>query len=178
MNSVDFGQIALLCVQLIVLVVGSIIYSLQNGMYRIERRERGVFGDRVAEAFRAASSALRGVETIEVEHYKALATKYASLLTEVEGLKVMLRSCEESISSLSNKLASRQRADTAADRRAAENARRPVENADGVGAHEIPAGVDPLEWMKANGIAAPLAYQQQEMPLQPKQQSGFGRKAA
>jgi len=176
-NSVDMGQIALLGLQLVVLIVGAVIYSLQHGMYGLEKRDRGMFGDRVAEALRQASAALRGAEMIEVEHYKALATKYAALLTEVEQLRVQIHSCNESVSSLSNKLASRQRADAAADRRAMERetaaVKRPLDS------QEIPSGVDPLEWMKANGLAAPLAYQQTEMPLaQPKQPSGFGRKVA
>lgn len=162
----DKGQIALIIAQTVVLIVGSIIYSLQHGLYSGEKRDRGNFGETVRNAVDIAKRAASSVDMLDTEKYERLARKYVQLLEEHEALKVRVAAMEESIKSLSNKLASRQRSDTLAARR--ESAAPAPAPAD-AGDIQIPPGVDPIAWLAQHGFAQPLgnqvAHQQQELPI-------------
>lgn len=170
--SVDFGQIALIIIQIIMLIITFFVHSRQLSAVDIEKRDRGDFGAKVAEALRVAQAALRGVELIEVEHYKALAAKHAKLLQDVEDLKCQILSLEESVKSLANKLASRQRADNAEFRRMSsfqpdEEINPPVSRP--------PKGEVDLEWLKAQGVAVPLSTAPQQPQNPPPNSAAFGK---
>jgi len=161
--SMDLGQIALIVVQIVMLVITFYVQSRQMSAVDIEKRDRNTFGANVSEALRVAQAALRGVELIEVEHYKALASKHAKLLQDVEDLKCQIMSLEESVKSLSNKLASRQRADFAEMKRAqameGEDLNPPVNP---IKTHK---GEYNLEQLKALGLAVPLNGQMNQQPI-------------
>lgn len=118
-QSVENSPIALALAQLVILIVNAILYSRQKSALDVEKRDRGVFHPLVQQAVADASAAKQGTERIEVDHYKRLHAILASVTTEHETDRAKLRAMEESVASLSNKLASRDRADTAAMKRAA-----------------------------------------------------------
>jgi hypothetical protein len=155
MQIVDYGQIAFIFMQIVVFVASAVVYSRQLNAVDLEKRDRGAFGSQVAEALRVATLALRGVDLMEVEHYKALASKHAVLLQEVESLKVRIAAFEETVQSLSNKLASRERADAAAIRRASAVQTREPNS-------QEPSSLDEL--VNA-GIAVPLKAASQQNPV-------------
>lgn len=161
--SMDLGQIALIVVQIIMLVITFYSQARQASAIDIEKRDRGIFGANVTEALRVAQAALRGVELIEVDHYRTLASKHAKSLEEIEDLKIKILALEESVKSLSNKLASRQRADFAEMKRAqvleSEEINPPV------GKITTHKGEYDLEQLKALGLAVPLATQPQAQPI-------------
>lgn len=147
-QSMIYGLISMMGAQFLALVLGAIIYSRQKSALDIEKRDRGTFGTRVDEALRRASDALLGVERIDVEQYRTLAKKLAEAYAEIEMLKAKSIAQEESIKSLSNKLASRDRADKVA----AKDEAKPV-------AHQVPGVIqeDIMEQLRAQGLAVPLA---------------------
>jgi len=160
--SVDFGQIALIIVQLIMLFITFYVQSRQMSALDIEKRDRGIFGTNVSEALRVANLALRGVELMETSKYNALADKHTILLQECTDMRVQILGLEESIKSLSAKLSSRQRADTIESRRASQV---PEEEINPPVARPPKGQVD-LEWLKEQGLAVPLgnAAQQPQPP--------------
>jgi len=159
--SVDMGQIALVFVQLFALVITFFVHSRQLSALDIEKRDRGTFSVRVTEALRAANDALAGIEKIDKDLYRDLAKKHALLLQEVEDLKVRNLALEESLKSLANKLASRERADRAAQRM--QPLPEPEQGAPNVAAQMQP-GQDPLEFLKATGQAVPMNDHQRPLP--------------
>jgi len=165
-DSMIISAFSLLGVQFLALVLGAIIYSRQKSAADNEKRERGVFGPRVDEALRQAHDALLGVERIDVEQYKALAKKLAEAYQEIEMLKAKVLAQEESIKSLSNKVASRDRADRRAMERETDDTppTRPQGGADGI-----------MEELKAQGIAVPLFPDQQSQAPQNHSRPAFGR---
>lgn len=147
--SMIYGVISLMGAQFLAVVFGVIVYIRQQATADGEKRERGILGPRVDEALRKASDALLGVERIDVEQYRALAKKLAEAYGEIEMLKARVLAQEESIKSLSNKLASRDRADKRADK-----------SEEGVPSAKAEKGViqaDILEELRAQGLAVPLA---------------------
>lgn len=166
-DSMIISAFSLLGVQFLALVLGAIIYSRQKSAADNEKRERGVFGPRVDEALRQAHDALLGVERIDVEQYKALAKKLAEAYQEIEMLKAKVLAQEESIKSLSNKVASRDRADRRAVERETDDTppARPQAN----------SGGDIMEELKAQGIAVPLFPDQQPQAPQNHSRPAFGR---
>lgn len=165
--SVDMGQIALIFFQLIMLVITFFVHSRQLSAVDLEKRDRGNFGATVANALRAANDALAGIEKIDKELYRDLARKHALLLQEVEDLKVKNSALEESLKSLANKLASRDRADKYAQRITQPNEQAQL-------SQTIPDGQDPLEFLKATGQAVPLNDHQKPFPPNV---SSFGKMA-
>ncbi len=172
------GVISLMCAQFLAVIGGLYIYSRQRNALDIEKRDRGVFGADVAKALSAANDALAGVTRIDVDQYRALARKYAECVEEIETLKAKVRGLEESIATVNNKLASRERFEAKAAKNqprweAEETVPRgapPHMPAATQGDFEIPPGVDPIEFMKQAGIAQPIApqvgYQQQALPIE------------
>jgi len=86
--------------------------------------------------------------------YRELARKHALLLQDVEDMKAKNLALEESVKSLANKLASRDRADALAAKRPIQ----PVPPMDPVPVVE--PGQDPLEYLKAQGLAVPMGQHQ------------------
>lgn len=166
--SVDLGQIALLFVQLIALVITFFVHARQLSALDIEKRDRGTFGARVSEALRLATDALTGVEKIDKEKYDKLAKKHVDSLAEIEELKLKILRLEESVKSLANKLASRERADRNAFRQPETQPENPEVAPKIDGPHD-------LEWLKAQGIAVPLASAQQQPQTLPPNSVAFGK---
>jgi len=173
-DSMIISAFSLLGVQFLAVVLGAIIYSRQKSASDNEKRERGVFGPRVDEALRKAHDALLGVERIDVEQYRALAKKLADAYAEIEMLKAKVAALDESIRSLSNKLASRERADRLAASREKDDETEVVppkprkQNA----SHDAM-----LEELKAQGLAVPL-FEPEPEQVQTPARPGFGRKMA
>lgn len=152
-SSMIYGVISMMGAQFLAVLLGAIIYSRQKSALDIEKRDRGIFGSKVDKALQQAHDALLGVERIDVEQYKELSKKLALAYQEIEMLKAQVIAQAESIKSLSNKLASRDRADT----RAAKS-ETPKEET-------LPKGYiqsDILDELRAQGLALPVAPQGQE----------------
>lgn len=171
-GSVVYGVVSLMGAQVLAVVLGAIIYSRQKSALDIEKRDRGTFGAKVDKALQQAHDALLGVERIDVEQYRALAKKLADAYQEIEMLKARVLAQDESIKSLSNKLASRERA----DRRAAVT--HPAPDDDEVEPGQSTAKKSPqaqtLEALAAQGIAVPLFPEQNHAP-QNHRPPGFGK---
>jgi len=116
-QGIENSPIALAFGQLTVFILSALIYGRQKSALDLEKRDRGIFGIDVKAAVQAASEAKRTVDMVEVDHYRKLATLFTCLTTEHEGCKAKIAALEESVSSLSNKLASRDRADKAVAKR-------------------------------------------------------------
>lgn len=166
--SMIYGVISLMGAQFLALLLGAIIYSRQKSALDIEKRDRGTFGVKVDKALQQAHDALLGVERIDVEQYKALAKKLAEAYQEIEMLKVRVLAQDESIKSLSNKLASRDRADS---RAAKEETKAPAPAAPGL------IQTDILEELRAQGLALPVNPGGQAEPPT-NRPSNFGRQLA
>lgn len=114
------SPLAVVIAQIVVLVLNAVLYARQKNAVDVERRDRGVFGPRVDYAVLTAEAAKREAENIDGEKYRALASIVQQQAVEIADLKAKIRSLEESVQSMSNKLASRERADRSAERRAAQ----------------------------------------------------------
>jgi len=169
-----FGVLSLMGVQFLTAILGMLIYSRQKSALSIEQRDRGEFRPLVQKALALAADALAGVDRIDVEQYRTLAKKLGEAYADIEQLKAKIVALQESIASCHNKLASRERADRRSERHEAQ----PTPPLQLEKEFEIPPGVDPLEWMKAQGLAQPLegsvGYQQQTIPLNSTPR-GFGK---
>lgn len=155
-DSVESSPVLLAFAQLVVLILSALIYGRQKNALDVEKRDRGAFGGAVERALGLATDAKQEVERINVDHYKKLATMFAECCAETEALKAKVRAQEESIASLSNKLASRERADKSAEKKAAKEAA--VEDPQpGLPTAPGAAGVDDLV---RQGLAIPLGPQQ------------------
>ena len=104
-----FGLLSLMGVQFLTAIFGALVYARQKSALSVEQRDRGVFGPMVREAMKVAADALAGVQRIDIEQYQALARKLGEAIAEIELLKVRVASQAESIASLHNKLASREK---------------------------------------------------------------------
>lgn len=182
-----YGVISLMGAQFLALILGAIIYSRQKSALDIEKRDRGefggtlkTFGGRIDEALRKASDALLGIERIDVEQYRALAKKHGEAIAEIELLKAKVVALEESVRTLNNKLSSRSRTDKAERAEEAQEIKTVpfVPKSVKQGEFEIPAGVDPAEYLKSIGLGVPLnappSYVQETLPLEQNQRPGFG----
>ena len=168
-NFLNYSMLSLIGVQFLGVIFGVLIYTRQKSALGLEMRDRGEFRPVVQRALSLAADALAGVERIDVEQYRSLAKKLGEAHAEIESLKAQLIALKGSIESAHNKLAGYAKLEKRAAREEAESSV-PISNALPLrNEFEIPPGVDPLEWMKSNGLAQPLqgqvAYQQQKMPL-------------
>lgn len=118
-QSVENSPIALAIAQLVILIINAVLYSRQKSALDVEKRDRGQFGPQVQQALSVAEAAKHEIGKLEVEHYKRLAALVSALTAEHEACKQKVLALEESVASLSNKLASRDRADAAAAKRKA-----------------------------------------------------------
>lgn len=164
MESVEHSPIAIALAQLVILVINAILYSRQKNGADNEKRERAEFRPKVEQAYTWAQDAKRGVETVELDHYKKLLALFQAQAAELAEAKAKIAQLEESLASLSNKLASRERADRSAAKRAAQETQEPE-------AEELPAkGKVTLDDLIRNGAAIPLTP---EAP--PPSQTTFGK---
>lgn len=161
------SPLVLAIAQIVVLILNAILYARQKNAVDVEKRDRGVFGADVSKALRLAEEASREAKTIEVDHYRKLAALFAAQSAELEQAKAKIRALEETVSSLSNKLASRERADRSAEKRAAKEQHQELPA--GPGASDVD---DPVR----NGMAIPL-FPQQPGPAALTLPNNFGRSA-
>lgn len=175
-NPAVLAIVSLLGLQMLSLIAGALIYSRQKSALDVESRDRGTFKTLVDKAVALAGDAVAGVQRIDIDQYRALAKKLGDAYAEIEFLKAKITTLEERLTSLSNKVANSRRGEAQAQPRPQQQAAADAGNGD----FEIPPGVDPLEFMKAHGMAQPLegqvAYQQQALPLNSVPR-GFGKQA-
>lgn len=119
MGTIENSPLAIALLQIVALVVQAVLYARGKNAVDLEKRDRGMFAPQVADALRMAEDAMRAADRIDQEKYRALASLVEQQAVEIARLKAELAAATESIHSLSNKLASRERADRAAERRAA-----------------------------------------------------------
>lgn len=162
--SMQYGLISLILVQLGIAAACFYAYLRQRNQSDLDKHDKVSFSARLEAAYGMADSARKGVEMIEVTHYKALFAKYEVAVQEIASLKAGMKAMEESIASLSNKLASRERQDRIAEKKAT----KPLPDAP---ADPEPSDVDSLV---RNGMAFPLSHNHAEPAAPP---STFGKKA-
>lgn len=164
----DYAQILLLIGQGLVALASAIIYGRQKSAVDIEKRDRGVFGATVTDALRHAQSAERLAQELRLQNYETLRQKFEELYLENAQLKAKVLTLEESVASLSNKLASRDRADRQAARKEAAELQG---NGD---SHPAP---QTLEDLVRAGLAVPLSQPNSQVPPPPPNARSFGRSA-
>lgn len=164
----DYAQILMLIGQGLVALASAIIYSRQKSAVDVEKRDRGVFGITVTDALRHAQEAERVARELRLDNYELLRQKFEGLVLENAQLKAKVAALEESVASLSNKLASRERADRRAAR---EEAAQASANGDG---HHAPQTLDDLV---RTGLAVPLSQSNTQAPPPPPNARSFGRTA-
>lgn len=119
METMELSPLAIAILQTVALIVQAVLYARGKNAVELEKRDRGMLAPQVADALRTAQEAMRAADRIDTEKYRALASLVEQQAMEISRLKAELAAAAESIASLSNKLASRERADRAAERRAA-----------------------------------------------------------
>lgn len=122
MENLDNSPLAIALVQIVALILQAVLYTRGKSAVDLEKRDRGAFAPQVADAVRIAQEAMRAAEKIDGEKYRALASLCEQQAVTIANLRAQVNALEESVASLSNKLASRERADRAAERRAAAGA--------------------------------------------------------
>lgn len=113
-ESVENSPIVLAFAQLVILIANAYLFARQKNQAERRKPDELRLESLVQTAVLDASSAKREVELIEVGHYNALMVKYNEVLVELRDAQSKIRIMGESIASLSNKLASRERADRSA----------------------------------------------------------------
>lgn len=105
----NFGLIALIFLQLV--MVGACFFAYSRFLTDKEGLKQGIASlERVTDLLSAkADNALKVAEGLEVTHYKALQVRQLALETEQGSTATKLHSYVESLTSLSGKLASREK---------------------------------------------------------------------
>lgn len=171
----DYSQVGIALAQILVFLVNALIYARQKSALDVEKRDRGVFGTKVSDVERVARDASSAISSLTFTHYESLRQTVEALSHRVRELESENLSLKESVASLSNKLASRDRADSSKINRAIKEA---LTSTSPVGeevddAPRVP-GKDPLADLIASGQAIPLGPQSgpAEKPV-----NHFGRSA-
>lgn len=174
-ESMQNSPLVLALAQVVVLVLNAIIYSRQKNAADNEKRERGRFGEQVSEAVRTAQDAKREAFQIDTEKYRSLASMVEQQAVEIAKLKAQVVALEESVASLGNKLASRERADRNAEKRAAHATPAPGRDDEDEGPQAgRPGGTDAATLARLGAI--PL--QPEAAPAAQGAPRSFGRKVA
>lgn len=167
------SPLVLAIAQIIVLIGQAVAYLRTKQDLARTRTDMGTLTLDTRTAKDTADGAKRAVESIEISHYQSLRAKYEEVLTDlvaarskIAALQGEVESMRESIASLNNKLASRERTDKAAARKAAQEE-----------AQELPtdpgkSGVDDL----VRQLGIPLAGNN-AVPAAGGRPAGFGRSA-
>lgn len=143
-----YGVISLLVAQLVIAALCAVAYLRQKNAYDVDKRDREGFGAKLEVVYGKVGDVQRAVETIELSHYKALAAKYDIAMQDISRLEKQVAGLKETVEALSNKLASRDRADRAAAARERPAKPAPEDSAPSAGAAE--PSVDEL--IRAHGI--------------------------
>ncbi|MEK6283954.1 MAG: hypothetical protein AABN95_26685 [Acidobacteriota bacterium] len=159
----NYGLLALVllqfCLSVVCLAAAVRLWNIQSA----HERETSTLATAIAEARKDAARALQVVESLELSHYKALQGRQLALETEVAAWRVKVDSLDESVKSLSAKLASREKIEK-------RNIERPAVL---VPEPEAPAGPMTVEQLIAAGHAIPLDG---NPAGQPSRNGNFGRK--
>jgi len=154
MEKIEFS---LVIAQAVILGLSQLIYALQKSALNVEKRDRGMFAPQVTEALRVSTEAKQIVEALNTQKYESVRNDLLECCKENAKLSAKCNGLEESIANLSNKLASRDRADAMAMRRAAARGHK-LEDDEETPAPAAPTPTAPrtLEEAIAAGIALPL----------------------
>jgi hypothetical protein len=172
---VDISPLAIAILQIVALVFQAVLYARGKNAVDLEKRDRGTFGGLVDNAVRIAEDAMRTADRIDVEKYRALASLVEQQATTIATLRAQVVALEESVASLSNKLASRERADRSAERRAAATVA-PLPEALPVQEAVQPGGMDAATLARYGAI--PLHANNHAAPEAPERPRSFGRVAS
>lgn len=118
MESMENSPIVLVFAQLVVLLANAYLFARQKNQGENKKLDVAMLLNQVSEAIRTAEGAKQDVMTVEVTHYKKLAALHDAQQREIEHLRSKVDCLQETVDSLSNKLASRDRADKGAEKRA------------------------------------------------------------
>lgn len=133
--------------QLVVLIANAYLFARQKSTAELGKHDTASFGLDVRNALQLATQASAKVETIEVGHYKVLLAKYEGVIVELRDAQAQIKCLQETVDSLGNKLASRERADRSFAKKAAKEHQDEPKEPD-------PSDVDALV---KNGMAIPLS---------------------
>jgi len=164
-------EFSLVIAQAVILGLSQLIYALQKSALNIEKRDRGVFAPQVTEALRLAAEARQEVYSLNTQKYESVRNDLLDCCKENAKLKAQISGLEESIHALSNKLASRDRADAMAIRRAKAATFEP-ESED----EQAPTAPRNLQEAITAGLAVPLGGPQPAAPQSTPVPPGFGRR--
>lgn len=159
----NYGLLALVLLQFclcsVCIIAAVRLWNIQSA----HERENSALALLLAEARKDSARALALVEALEVSHYKALQGRQLALETDVQAWHVKANSLEESMHSLSAKLASREKL----ERKAFDKANLPPAPV------AEPTGPMTIDELIAQGHAIPLAGTE---PAQPHRNGSFGKK--
>lgn len=172
MEKIEFS---LVIAQAVILGLSQLIYALQKSALNIEKRDRGMFAPQVTEALRVAAEARQEVNALNTQKYESVRNDLLDCCKENAKLKAQVSGLEESIHALSNKLASRDRADAMAIRRATKAPSFAADPEEDEPTATTPAPRN-LQEAIAAGVAIPLAGVQQPAQPQTPIPPGFGRR--
>lgn len=173
LESAQYSPLSIVVAQIVVLVLNAILYSRQKNSADNEKRERGRFGETVTEALHVARDAKKTADNVDGEKYRALASIVEQQGLEIARLRATVLAQEETIKSLANKLASRERADRAAERRAEASAT-PAPGRDEDQAATSPGGLDAATLARLGAIP----FQPEAAPAAASRPNNFGRRVA
>lgn len=171
MEKIEFS---LVIAQAVILGLSQLIYALQKSALNVEKRDRGVFAPQVTEALRVAAEARQEVYALNTQKYESVRNDLLDCCKENAKLKAQISGLEESIHALSNKLASRDRADAMAIRRAKAATFEP--DPEDEQAPTPPTAPRNLQEAIAAGVAVPLGGPQPAAPQSTPVPPGFGRR--
>lgn len=161
MESLNNSPLWLALLQILVVVGNAYLFARQKSRGDVEKRDVDGFRLDLSSALQMAQEAKRDVQTISIVHYEALRCKYETLIIELRDAQARINGHEETIASLNNKLASRERADKGIEKKAAKEA----------AAEAKESQLDLDEIIRANGM--PL----NQPPVSGPVHTGFGKAA-
>jgi len=165
MQSMDYGSISLVFLQIVVVIANAVVYVRQKGQGDAGKHDIESFRSVVNSAFSMATEAKQDVKLINAEQYEVVANKCKELMIELQDAKARIKCLQETVDSLSNKLASRERADKKATKG------KDIEEEE---VTQVPGQVT-LEDLIRSGQALPLNGSAPVEPVQPR--SSFGKVA-
>lgn len=122
MNSINFGLMALLLVQVALSGASWFIYSRMRSTADAERAARPEWGIKVEAALGTARDAKQAVDTIELAHYKSLRSMFEDQVLQIGQLKGDIVTLKKEIEQLTTKVQTLQRMDRGFKKKAEEAA--------------------------------------------------------
>lgn len=119
-ESLGNSPLWLALLQVLVVIANAVLYARQKSRADVEKRDVEGFRLDLGQIRQIAEGARTAADMVNRDLYEALRTKYEVAITELVDCKARVARQEESLASLGNKLASRERADRHAAKRAAD----------------------------------------------------------